>query len=77
MPYRDVERQRAAKRESARRQRAAARGTDVEPVAPDVSAADLWAAGQILRCARSDGESDAHYRSRLREAWRALLAVVD
>ncbi len=75
MPYADAEQQKAAKRESARRRRAA-RGTVVEPISPTVTTADLMAAGRILGHMRGDGETDDAYRNRLRAVWRILLRVV-
>lgn len=78
MPYANIAEQRAAKAASARRRRAAHRGTHVEPavVAPEPTREDLRAVGAVLHCARADGEPDDAYRSRLRQAWQGLLAVV-
>lgn len=77
MPYADPEQQRAAKAASARRRRAAHRGT-VEPAVavPMPTREDLRAAGAVLNCGRSVGESDDAYRARLRLAWQGLLTVV-
>lgn len=72
MPYADKEKQREAKREWARRTRAA-QGTAVEPV---VSAADLAIAGDVLRHRQGASESDAEYRARLRAVWRSVQRVV-
>jgi len=73
MPYANSERQKAAKRESARRQRAAANGTGVEPAVT----ADLATAGDMLCHRKGVHESDEAYRARLQSVWRVLLRVVE
>jgi len=79
MPYADAERQRAAKAASARRRRAAQRGTIVEPVRTPVSvtSTDLFAAGRLLGQMKGDTESWEQYHTRLRAVWQHLLRVVD
>jgi hypothetical protein len=75
MPYADPERQKAAKRESARRQRAVPRGTAVEP--SPVTWEDLAMTGLILHCGKAGWETEEQYRAALRQHWQRFLAVVE
>jgi hypothetical protein len=84
MPYRDVEQQRRARRESAARARARLRagstGGDVEPAAParlSPSPSDLYYVGQFLDCPRMPHEGYPAYHDRLRARWQELLAVLE
>ena len=75
MPYADPERQKAAKRASARRRRAVPRGTVVEP-AP-VIWDDLAMVGYILHRGKAGWETEEQYREALRQRWRRFLGVVE
>jgi hypothetical protein len=75
MPYADPERQRAAKRESARRRRAAPCRTAVEP--SPVSMQDLMMAGRLLNRGKSPYETDEQYHAALRQLWQRFCRVVE
>ena len=76
MPYADPERQRAAKRESARCRRAAAEyRTAVEPAPPTL--AELAVAGRILDRAKGPQETMEKYHAALRQLWQGILRVFE
>jgi hypothetical protein len=84
VPYKEIERQRRARRESAARARARARdgsaGTSVEPDAParrPPSPGDLYRLGLLLNCPQMPREEYSAYHQRLRAHWQHIRALLE
>jgi hypothetical protein len=84
VPYREIEQQRRAQRESVARRRAAARaGSTSPPVEPAAlppvapSPTDLSRAGEFLGLPRLPWESYEDYHERLRQRWSEIRSLLD